>query len=208
MSAAPRGGDEDPSMLPPCCHAFKAHVWAAERRYCAEAEALTWSEPAAAGKVPMQGRLDYAQLRRVRLRCPTGQQVAKVGVLDLWPRRGRRMRIVSIHFRGVLDVEDRAASYRDFVRALHAALVGRPPGTIDFRAGSTWPGQLALWTIVLAIGVLMLFVLVGLLLGGLSWWFAPVLPGMASAGWVMGRHTWRNRPRRYAAASVPAELLP
>ena len=195
-------------MDPTRCHAFKAHVWAQERRYCAEADALTWSEPAAAGREPLQGRLDYAQLRRVRLRCPTGQQVAKVGVIDLWPQHGRRLRILSIHYRGVADVEDRAASYREFVHALHAALAVRPPGRIDFLAGSTRLGQAALWAILLAIGALMLLVLAGLFFGGLSWGYAPVPLGMAAAGWVMWEHTRRNRPRRYDPAAVPAELVP
>jgi hypothetical protein len=191
-----------------CCHAFKANVWAAERRYCAEADALTWSEPATAGREPLQGRLEYAQLRRVRLRCPTGQQVAKVGVLDLWPKSGRRLRVLSVHYRGVADVEDRASSYRAFVRALHAALAVRPPGGIEFLAGSTRLGQTALWAILLGMGALMLFVLAGLVFGALSLGYAPVLLGMAAGGWVMWQHTQRNRPRRYDPAAVPAELVP
>jgi hypothetical protein len=186
----------------PVCHSFSTHMVAPERTCCVQADAVTWSEPGGA-----RGRIAFSELRRVHLRNPPGMEVPTIGLVDLYPARGRRLRVSSQHFIGFGRTEDRAASYRDFVFALHAALV--PHGAaIRFRGGSSLLGVFTLGAILLLWAGLMLFGIGALLFGDLSGWSALFLLGLLPQGLLLWRHLRRHLPRRYDPAAVPLDLLP
>lgn len=186
----------------PVCHRSSAHLWAVERTCCVHPDAITWSEPGGA-----RGRLEYARLRRVQLRNPPGMGVPSIGLVDLHPVRGPRLRVSSAHFLGFGRIEDRAASYRDFVLALHEALMPHA-AAIRFRAGSTWAGLSALLLVMAVWALLMLFGIVALFSGGLDGWLALTLLPLVPPGLLIWRHLVRHWPRRYDPAAVPRELLP
>ncbi|MBI5720188.1 MAG: hypothetical protein HZC37_21140 [Burkholderiales bacterium] len=189
-------------MTAPVCHSFSTHIWAAERSCCVQPDAVTWSEPGGA-----RGRIEFSQLRRVQLRNPPGMGVASIGLLDLYPAHGPRLRVSSVHFRGFGQLEDRAASYRDFALALHAALVPHA-ASIRFRAGSTLTGQVALVFVMAVWTLLMLFGIAVLFSGTLEGWLALTLLPLVPPGLLIWRHMRRHWPRRYLPAVVPLDLLP
>lgn len=189
-------------MNQPACHSFSAHIRAAERTCCVQADAVTWSDSRGA-----RGRIEFTQLRRVRLRNPPGMDVPSIGLLDLYPLRGPRLRVSSLHFIGFGRSEDRSASFRGFALALHQALVPHA-SAIDFRLGSTWLGAATLAALVGVWAALLTLGAAGLLFGDLPWWSALVLVALVPQGLLLVRHLRRHWPRRYDPRAVPMHMLP
>ena len=142
-------------------------------------------------------RLSYAPSRvdSARYRC------------DLRMRSGQQLAMLSTHYAGIADFEDRAATYAPFVRALIARVAAANPSA-RFRSGKNpvtyWVEHLFL----LAMVVLLVFVLS---MTG----FAPLSESSwAKLGIVLGSiplllvYTRKNWPSRFMPDTIPKDVLP
>jgi hypothetical protein len=144
-----------------------------------------------------QVRLSYRPVSMLRHRFRT----------DLRHRDGRKLRIVSATWAGIVALTPQDDSYRAFVEELHRR-IGAAAGGVVCLAG--FPQlQFGLAAFVF---VAMLLVLVGLMVHALASGervAALFLLGFAVwSGWYLGSWLKRNRPLRYDPSSVPNELLP
>jgi hypothetical protein len=142
-------------------------------------------------------RLSYAPSRvdSARYRC------------DLRMRSGQQLAILSTHYAGIADFEDRAATYAPFVRALISRVAAANPSA-RFRSGKSpvtyWLEHLFL----LAMVVLLVFVLSMTGLGYLSessW--AKLFIVLCSIPLLIA-YTRKNWPRRFAPDAIPKDVLP
>jgi hypothetical protein len=142
-------------------------------------------------------RLSYAPSRAdsARYRC------------DLKMRSGQRLAILSTHYAGIADFEDRASTYVPFVRELIARVAGANPSA-TYRSGKS---PLAYWAehIFLLAAVALLVSVLSMAgfayVSGSSWvklaivlFFIPLLIA----------YTRKNWPRRFKPDAIPKDVLP
>jgi hypothetical protein len=142
-------------------------------------------------------RLSYAPSRVdwVRYRC------------DLRLRAGQRLAILSTHYAGMADFEDRAASYVPFVRALVGRVANANPGA-SFRSGKSIMAYWAEHVFLVAIVAILVFVLsaVGLSsITGLVWVKLLIILGSVP---LLLAYTRKNWPRRFKPDAIPGDVLP
>jgi hypothetical protein len=142
-------------------------------------------------------RLSYAPSRvdSARYRC------------DLRMRSGQQLAMLSTHYAGIADFEDRAATYAPFVRALIARVAAANPSA-RFRSGKNpvtyWMEHLFL----LAMVVLLVFVLsmTGFApLSESSWAKLMIVLGSIPLLLVYTRKNW---PSRFTPDTIPKDVLP
>ena len=142
-------------------------------------------------------RLSYApsRINSTRYRC------------DLRMRSGRQIAILSTHYAGIADFEDRAATYVPLVRALIVRVAAANPAAA-FRSGKH---PLAYWAehiFLLAMVVLLVLVLsmTGFAYVGDSAWvkFAIILFFIP----LLLAYTRKNWPRGFKPDAVPKDVLP
>jgi hypothetical protein len=142
-------------------------------------------------------RLSYAPSRvdHARYRC------------DLRMRSGQQVAILSTHYAGIADFEDRAATYGPLVRALIARVAAANP-VAGFRSGSK---PLAYWAEHLFLLAMVAFMVFALALTG----FAP----LSDSSWakfafiiasipLLIAYTRKNWPRRFKPEAIPKDVLP
>jgi hypothetical protein len=142
-------------------------------------------------------RLSYAPSRvdGARYRC------------DLTMRSGRRLAILSTHYAGVADFEDRAATYTPFVRALIARVAPANPAA-RFRSGGTLAGYWTQHLFLLAMVALLVFVLAAIGFAPLSessWAKFFIILGFIPLMILYSRKNW---PRRFTPNAIPQDVLP
>lgn len=171
---------------------------AAPRTWRLEEAALAWTEGSRSGRLP------YAEVARVhtyRLDGPWGAGTRIV----LTPRRGRKLRITSMHRAGGIlgaDVE-RAGSFRPFARGLAERIAAANPAA-DVTAGAVWaPSRPAV--MLLTLGFLLIAAMLGAVLAGrLPTAGLPVLVALCHAV-PAGFHLVRPEPpRRIDIRDLPA----
>jgi hypothetical protein len=142
-------------------------------------------------------RLSYAPSRvdSARYRC------------DLRMRSGQQLAILSTHYAGIADFEDRAATYAPFVRALIARVAAANPSA-SFRSGKNpvtyWLEHLFL----LAMVVVLVFVLSMTGFGYISessW--AKLFIVLCSIPLLIA-YTRKNWPGRFKPDAIPKDVLP
>ena len=183
-------------------YAHRLHAFVGERCYRVGSQALSWSD-ADGG----QGQLEFGDVRKLQLRYSPGRLVERRYTLDLIARRGKRLRINNLHYRGFADFEDRSDSYRPFVLNLHRALALANPA-LQCAGGSTWAGHLL--HLGIALGLLLLLAVAGLALlsAGLAWLIVVKLALIVFYMPRLWRFLKRNRPGRYDPLTPPEHLLP
>jgi hypothetical protein len=126
---------------------------------------------------------------------------------DLRLADGRAASLLSTHFVGVAEFEDRAATYVPLVRALVERVASANP-SCRFRAGKRpaayWAEHLFLLAMVVLL-VLVLGVVGGLALSTLVLVKLAVIAAFVP---VMISYTRKNWPRRFDPRAIPPELLP
>jgi hypothetical protein len=142
-------------------------------------------------------RLSYAPSRadHARYRC------------DLRMRSGQQVAILSTHYAGIGDFEDRAATYGPFMRSLIARVVAANPAA-SFRSGSK---PLAYWAEHLFLLAMVAFMVFALSLTG----FAPLSESTwAKFAFIIASiplliaYTRKNWPSRFKPDAIPKDVLP
>jgi hypothetical protein len=142
-------------------------------------------------------RLSYAPSRfdHARYRC------------DLRMRSGQQIAILSTHYAGIADFEDRAATYGPFVRALIARVAAANPSA-SFRSGKNPVTYLLEHLFLFVMVVLLVFVLsmVGFAyVGDTSWVRLFIIVATIP---LLIAYTRKNWPSRFKADAIPEDVLP
>jgi hypothetical protein len=142
-------------------------------------------------------RLSYAPSRvdSARYRC------------DLSMRSGQQVAILSTHYAGIADFEDRAATYTPFVRALIAKVAAANPSA-RLRSGKNPIAYGAEHLFLLAMVALLVFVLsvTGFMpLSDSSWVKLFIIIAFVPLLVVYTRKNW---PRGFKPAAIPKDVLP
>lgn len=149
----------------------------------------------------------YADIARIRLSYRPVSMLAHRFRADLRHKDGRRLRIVSATWMGIMTLTPQNDSYSAFIEELHRR-IAREAGDITCLAG------LPRFTFVLAAGVfaVLMVAMTALLVRALvSGDFIAALFLLAFGAWsvwYLGNWLKRNKPQRYAPDQVPKELLP
>jgi hypothetical protein len=126
---------------------------------------------------------------------------------DLTMRSGGKIAILSTHYAGLADFEDRAATYAPFVRALIAKVAAANPST-RFRSGKNPIVYSAEYLFLLAMVALLVYVLsmTGYMpLSDSSWAKLFIIIGFIPLLVVYTRKNW---PRGFTADAIPQDVLP
>lgn len=142
-------------------------------------------------------RLSYAPSRvdSGRYRC------------DLRTRSGQRLAILSTHYAGIADFEDRASTYVPFVRALVARVADVNPSA-SFRRGKrpfAYWSELIFLTVMVAILVLVLSLVGFGPLSDVTWAKLFIVLGSIPLLIVYTRKNW---PGSFKPDAIPDDLLP
>jgi hypothetical protein len=153
------------------------------------------------------GRITYAAVRRVRLSFrPVPLQTYRF-LTEIWSDKPPKLQIASTSTRSMMEVERHDASYADFVTELHRRIAAAG-GEAVFESGKNpivyWIGFVLFVMVVVGFAGLAVR---GLQEGSLAG-AAFVAAFLALFLWQMGGFFRRNRPRRYTADALPADLLP
>jgi hypothetical protein len=149
----------------------------------------------------------YADIAQVRLSYRPVSMLAHRFRADIRHRNGRKIRIISATWAGIVALTPQNDSYRAFIEALHQRLA-REGGDVEYVAGMP---RIAFAVAAAAFAAVMI-ALAGLFLRALlSSQFVAVLFMLGFAAWF-GWHTGglltRNKPRHYVPDSLPQQLLP
>jgi hypothetical protein len=161
--------------------------------------------PTAAPDVVM--RFPYRDIVGVRLSYAPSRADSARYRCDLTMRSGGKIAILSTHYAGFADFEDRAATYAPFVRALIARVAAANPST-RFRSGKNPIVYLAEHLFLLAMVALLVFVLsvTGFMpLSESSWSKLFIVIGFIP---LLIVYTHKNWPRTFKPDAIPQDVLP
>lgn len=149
--------------------------------------------------------------------CLTYRPVSMLGHrfrADLRHKNGRKLRIVSATWAGIVALTPQNESYRAFIEELHRRLAAERSSVVCLAGLPQIVFALAcaiFATLMLAILGLAVRALAGGTLDGLQQQLVAVLFLFGFAGWstwYTGGWLKRNKPQRYDPANVPRQLLP
>jgi hypothetical protein len=175
-----------------------------ECRFRLAPDALLWND---AHGQPL-GRVPFADITELRLRHAPSRLARHRFLAVLRVRDGPPVRIANQHWAGMLNFEDRSASYTPFVQALRTALARAQPA-LPVHCGVA-PWRWALDAALAACGALLLAWMLWRAVETGPVWLALLSAAVVagSVPWVAG-HLWRNRPLALAVSDeVPARVLP
>lgn len=142
-------------------------------------------------------RLSYAPSRfdHARYRC------------DLRMRSGQQLAIMSTHYAGIADFQDRAATYGPFARALIARVAGANPSA-SFRSGKNPVTYLIEHLFLFVMVVVLMFVLsmVGFAYVGDTSWVRLFIILVTIP--LLIAYTRKNWPGRFKPDAIPENVLP
>jgi hypothetical protein len=190
----------------PPAYVARANVLEHEAIWRLTSDALELQGGPAAGSDAVM-RLPYRDIASVRLSYAPSRVDSVRYRCDLTMRSGRRLAILSTHYAGVADFEDRAATYAPFVRALIARVAAANPSA-RFRSGKNPVAYWAEHLFLLAMVALLVFVLsvTGFApLSESSWAKFAVIIGFIPLLIVYTRKNW---PRSFKPDAIPEDVLP
>jgi hypothetical protein len=152
-------------------------------------------------------RFPYREIVRLRLSYEPSRVDGERYRCDLRMRSGQQLVIMSTHYVGFADFENRAASYVPFVRALVARVAQENPAA-RFRSGKKlvtfWAEHIFLAMMV----ALLIFVLIAIGTSSLSdsswsklWMILGSIP-------LLIAYTRKNRPRPFKPDAIPQDVMP
>lgn len=180
-------------------HTVRRSVLEPERTWSLAPDALRWDDPSGGGSIPL-ARVDEIRLAWEASRMDLARYSAHV------TGAGQHVVIVSTHWAGVAQFEDRGATYGPLVRALVAAAARARPG-VRLRAGAT-ALAFALNAFAAFAGLAFLGVVVAFVPLPFDPFFVFRYVLLAALVPLAARWAWRNRPRPFDAAAVPEGVLP
>lgn len=191
------------SLPPPLTveHACRISVLEPEKRWSLKGDVL-W---VASGEYPAMP-IPLASLKEVRLLfSPTRMQRNRYQC-HLYNASGRCGAFQNEHFRGMMDFEDRSASYNALVRLLASRAASVNP-RCRFTTGTSWWSWLLQAGFLTSVLVLLVFVFITMgsaVTGLVVVKLLIVLFYIPTAGsWIV-----KNKPRVFPPGEVPAKMLP
>jgi hypothetical protein len=192
---------EAPNPMTELVHAFRPTIFATERSYRVESDALEWKDAQRAGRIPYG---DVAKINISSMGSWFGQAQNRC---VLHARSGGKTVLSSVSYQRFGVTEDRSGTYAPLVRELMTRVAGANPGAV-FIAGQPW-GLWLFWLILLIASVLIL--LAGAVLVAIGQFplpaaavFVIILIGIPTA-WRVIRH---GRPHRFDPRALPDGNLP
>jgi hypothetical protein len=152
-------------------------------------------------------RYPYVDIRALRLSfAPTRFDGVRYRC-DLQLRQGTLAAIVSTHYAGIANFEDRSATYGPLVRGLVARVAAANPAC-EFRAGKHAPAYWGAHIFVLAMIVVLVYVIGAVY--GLSLPSIVIIKLGILAAYIplMIMYTRKNWPRRFDPSAIPDNLVP
>lgn len=152
-------------------------------------------------------RFPYADIVELRLSFEPTRFDKERHRCDITMRDRTRATIWSTHYVSIGEFEDRAATYTPLARALVARIAAANPACV-FRAGKR---PLAYWAqLLFLLAMFSLLALVILTFGsaglsGLVWLKLAIIAAFIP---LLLRYVHKNRPGRFAADRIPADVLP
>ena len=149
----------------------------------------------------------YADIACIRLSYRPVSMLSHRFRADIWHRNGKRLRVISATWAGIVALTPQNDSYRAFIEELHRRLVaeGRDVQCLSGMPKITFVLACAVFAAVMAaLASLLVRALVtgefvaSLFMMGFGLWF----------GWHTGGWLKRNTPRTYTPDSVPPQMLP
>jgi hypothetical protein len=187
-------------------HTVRAGVLEHEAVWRLEDDALVLQGgPAAAADSVL--RFAYGDIVQLRLSFEPSRVDAARYRCDVRMRSGQQVAIMSTHYVGFADFENRAASYVPFVRALVVRVAPANPAA-RFRSGKN---PLAFWAEHIFLAVVVAFLILVLISIGTS--------SLSDSSWsklwmILGSiplliaYTRKNRPRPFKPGAIPQDVLP
>lgn len=152
-----------------------------------------------------QNRIPFKNIKSVRLRYePTRAETRRYA---LRIHDGREHVITNIHYKGIMDFENRSETFNAFVDAFHQALRKANPG-VKYMAGSTPAAFVGNLLVSLFVLVVLAFIAFFLFTSGM---YGIVLVKAAIILFyvpVMLIQLKKNIPKSYDPAAIPTELMP
>jgi hypothetical protein len=149
----------------------------------------------------------YGDIAQIRLSYRPVSMLAHRFRADLRHKDGRKIRIVSATWSGIVALTPQNDSYRAFMQELHRCVAAEQGGVVCL-AGL----PRVRFTIAVAVFAALMLGLAGLLVRALvtaELAAALFLLGFAAwTAWYIGGWLKRNQPHPYEPASVPKQLLP
>ena len=179
---------------------FRATMFTKETAYRAGADALSWGDNGA------EGRLAYTDIRKVRVYGAPGMPfggASKQVRCVLRPRRGRPIVLGNQSFIGVGRFEDRSAAFYPFAAALTERIANANPQIVFVKGmpGALFVFWMILLPIVAIIAPVSAIAVVAMLAQGQSppramYGVTAMLLAFLFAIIPNAKTAWRNRPRR------------
>ncbi len=164
-------------------------------------DALEWQVGRRSGRVP------YGSIRRVRLSFRPVPLQSYRFLTEIWSDGAPKLQLASTSARSMMEIERQDAKYSGFVTELHRRIAAAR-GEAVFESGKSpiayWIGFILFAAISLGLAALAVRGLQAQSLAGAAF----VAGFLALFLWQLGGFFRRNRPRRYAADALPADLLP
>jgi hypothetical protein len=191
------------ASTPPLAYSVRANVFEPEMTWRLGPDAL--EVETGAGAAPL--RLPYRDFIEIRLSFAPSRADSARYRCDLRVFGQASTAILSTHYAGIADFEDRGASYAPFVRGLVAQVAAANP-KCRFRAGKSFIVYWAEHLFLLAMVALLVAVLIAI--GSSHWsevtwnkfWITlaaiPLLIAYSRANW----------PRRFDPRNIPDDVLP
>ena len=182
-------------------HVCRVSVLESEKRWTLQGDVL-W---VAAGEYPAMP-IPLASLKEVRLSfAPTRVQRNRYQC-HLYNASGRCGVFQNEHYRGVMDFEDRSASYNGLARLLVSRTASTNP-SCRFTTGISW------WSWLLQLGFLtgmLLLLIVVFITMGSAVTGLVVLKLLILLFYIPTAGAWivKNKPRTFPPGEVPARMLP
>lgn len=178
-------------------HTQRLTIFSPERSFALTPDALVWRDRRG------EGRLAFADIARVRLYRFPNLSGPDQGRVVLKPRRGPKIVVSSVYYRGLGRIEDRGESFAPFAQALLGRIAAVNPAAVIILG----PSRL-LWGTYLTLLILGGLVLAGALIafasGAMTLKATPSLAILIAFLPVCWRAVRAGGPRRL----TPAELSP
>ena len=179
----------------------RLHQFTATKTWEIREDALVWRDDKG-GK----GGIRFSEIKLVRLRFqPTRVERRRFALVIQIP--GETCQITNIHYRGVMDFEERSDDFTRFVEVFHEYLVVANPDVI-YRSGSTIPSYI--FNVVISIFVLLVILGVGLIavFSGIIWLVAIKIALVIFYLPTLYKVLVKNKPMTYDPLNIPDHIKP
>lgn len=194
-------GEDSGAAAENAAYSYRPSMQGAPRQFRLTGEGIDWVNGRHSGHIP------FSDVQRVRLSFrPTSMQSQRF-VTELWAEGAPKLKIMSSSWKSIAEQERQDKPYTAFVAELHKRVAAAAPRARYEQGGYPlvyWPGLLMFAAV--ALGIAALFVRA--LQAGTSAGALMVGGFLALFLWQGGNFFRRNRPGRYSADALPAEVLP